>query len=988
MKAANNSVGGTPGQRIKIPGLGLLTTETTDTEDSFPPAIASYEVVGGWVVYHGRNGSLGVVVGSAQDLRKWAYQVDAYLKLSPLTKAPKLWTPRDGGARYVKEARAAAQRVLRALGVSAQVEVYIQEGADAWGEASGKTLSLYNVHQTPRNVSYIGGIKLPTHTQVAAHEAAHLGFSRGGRPVIKALREHTKQGGRYLSVYHSVAGDFEGVMEAAALYALAPEKFKDAAPLVYAATREWFGGRVAASLRPGLRSVKEEVFYWSSKKPVPLGFKVPVARPRNKAVEDAFERVRRRVRPTAPSRLNCVYVCPLQGSGFCSGGGSRAYVYKVRVTGKVYTTDGGLFTEAMFNPDHAESWAEGYWDPKGSITVNRAEESLVEGTVVVEEQVLGPKRGGMTVGDATWSDFLSPRHKHQLIEHGDLREASDLRRLKPGDVLTVYHGTRLSQMSDMINGFDATKVKGRNFGGPRHKGVFVSPDANAARAFASYGPVVLEIKVRAKYLHGTDYSGVTGREDPRREEIWKDKFPDSFRPYLSQTLTQGHEPQALLKGLVSPRQITRVWYAKSLSDKGKWYSRKEFLALGLDPSPNQYDRHPVLRDRGFDKSHPNYSYGQFIEAMQSFLSDNPDRPYSKARVENALAMRAKWSLDADGFDELAEIIESGGDGFEPRAAMRYAKKFRNHLASLSRRSTVVNNLRGIPMSKADFIARVAAKHPQVLGSSKDPSFSKVYKKFSGRDYFGIQQTIDNKIEAWRRALDSGDKGAARWTEDSISKAIREREEAGIYRMYLNLKKALEDGNTEWLKSRVRYDQKFMLALSEELIGEKLPRSNRALRSYFDAMSKQGRTARKASLDGDTLEQLIDMASESSGWEAPRRGWEVTQEVKKNARAFERDLQKALHFWVKQNPEALAPDMDDYDLYDEEGPYLVLMTLNGHGVGIWDGSWDHLFVNPKRSIKDLKKYLFRKLGKYAEDTGTGLLNDAIYDAAYEQAEKTD
>ena len=263
--------------------------------------------------------------------------------------------------------------------------------------------------------------------------------------------------------------------------------------------------------------------------------------------------------------------------------------------------------------------------------------------------------------------------------------AANLKALKPNDWLTVYHGTTLSTAPELLNGFDATRVKRRQFGGPRHKGLFVTPDFRTARNFASYGPTVLEMVVRAKNLHGTDYSGVTGRQDPRREEIWREHFPDSFRPYLSETLTQGHEPQALLQGLVAPRQIKRVWHAPKSGDKGQWYSRKDFLDLGLDPSANPRDRQDPLRDLGIDLSYPNYDYDEFIEAL-GVLYGEPGQPMPRRRIEKTLGMYAEISMIPGRSDTLLEMIEEAG--FQGRAAQRYADRFREHLAEQNPRREV------------------------------------------------------------------------------------------------------------------------------------------------------------------------------------------------------------------------------------------------------------------------------------------------------------
>lgn len=140
---------------------------------------------------------------------------------------------------------------------------------------------------------------------------------------------------------------------------------------------------------------------------------------------------------------------------------------------------------------------------------------------------------------------------------------------------------------------------------------------------------------------------------------------------------------------------------------------------------------------------------------------------------------------------------------------------------------------------------------------------------------------------------------------------------------------------------------------------------------------------KAYLDDDsTLIQLIDMAAESGAYEEPSGGWKVTKQIEREVTKFERDLQKALDQWTKKRP--LKGMFTTNTLMDANGGYLVFMTLRGEGVGIWDGDWDEYFEDPKKDIKDLEKFLEQKLRKYADDTGGGSLNQAIDDAAYEQA----
>lgn len=175
-------------------------------------------------------------------------------------------------------------------------------------------------------------------------------------------------------------------------------------------------------MKVGLHQVSEAQFYWASSRPVSLGFRVPKAHPRATDLEDVFEGVRQKHAPGAPSRLSCVFVCPVYGRGFCSESNtwlttSGKYVYRVSVTGTVFTTDGGMWTEARFDPMRAEGWASSYWNPRGNVLINHAEETLVEGTVTVVEALWGSipearvaSRWRVAADVTGWMDAFFRRH--------------------------------------------------------------------------------------------------------------------------------------------------------------------------------------------------------------------------------------------------------------------------------------------------------------------------------------------------------------------------------------------------------------------------------------------------------------------------------------------------------------------------------------------------------------------------------------------------
>ena len=127
-----------------------------------------------------------------------------------------------------------------------------------------------------------------------------------------------------------------------------------------------------------------------------------------------------------------------------------------------------------------------------------------------------------------------------------------------------------------------------------------------------------------------------------------------------------------------------------------------------------------------------------------------------------------------------------------------------------------------------------------------------------------------------------------------------------------------------------------------------------------------------------LDQLVDMAAEGDSELTHPKEAHATDELVRVAYEFEEAIEAALH-----DIAAKYPPMDGataQDLIDEEGPYLVYMTLVGAGVGIWDGDWDQFYS--REELDTIGDELATKLHKWADVSGGGKFNDAIMTAAYE------
>jgi len=103
--------------------------------------------------------------------------------------------------------------------------------------------------------------------------------------------------------------------------------------------------------------VKDEVFYWASDRPAPLGMLVPLYQGQwdspheingslKRPLELMFEDVRQKEFPDVPSRIGSTMLCPYQHGWVCGPSG-WSHLYEVRVTGKIFTTDMEGWTSAF-----------------------------------------------------------------------------------------------------------------------------------------------------------------------------------------------------------------------------------------------------------------------------------------------------------------------------------------------------------------------------------------------------------------------------------------------------------------------------------------------------------------------------------------------------------------------------------------------------------------------------------------------------------------
>jgi len=113
---------------------------------------------------------------------------------------------------------------------------------------------------------------------------------------------------------------------------------------------------------------------------------------------------------------------------------------------------------------------------------------------------------------------------------------------------------------------------------------------------------------------------------------------------------------------------------------------------------------------------------------------------------------------------------------------------------------------------------------------------------------------------------------------------------------------------------------------------------------------------------------------------------ATEAVWEEAKRFEESLESALVRWGEANRDKLVEGIEPEDLMDGGAAGIdVVLTLQGHGAGIWDGRWDHFFKNPTESIEELRQVLDAELGDYVGEGFEGSLGEAFNEAVHETME---
>lgn len=282
----------------------------------------------------------------------------------------------------------------------------------------------------------------------------------------------------------------------------------------------------------------------------------------------------------------------------------------------------------------------------------------------------------------------------------------------------------------------------------------------------------------------------------------------------------------------------------------------------------------------------------------------------------------------------------------------------------------------LPGTEQEFIAIESEpndRNPYILVNPSDYSSTKGLVAFQ----FGAYG--DTRLLVWANGWDTAAETAAEWlSEYAPGHVTSESDVAQLMKEAKRNDPSLdEEAAHDAATADLTYTESGYLT-SYEMHGNDVHKGEPMYEAALQASKEEAvGDPPSGGLAGDRylLGQFVEMTAESMELENYQDA-EPNEGVVEVARAYDSALWLALNELVDRLPPENGASAED--LWDAEAPFLVLMTLRGEGVGIWDGSWDEFYSDTDAA----GNFLEARLKQFASGSGSGLFEGACVAAAEE------
>ena len=476
-----------------------------------------------------------------------------------------------------------------------------------------------------------------------------------------------------------------------------------------------------------------------------------------------------------------------------------------------------------------------------------------------------------------WFKRLSSNdQKKYLKDHPNSKKAKQVKAnkskvkntlLKGLSGLSVYsYGSMINQALDQIGDYPDLKKKIDTYGNnvPSSKGKSEAQYQKEIDKYNAEGEKIkkdiaktLKKEVKEDYVETCGYTqsidgkklktpGATGEEDRHL------KVKEGFGGELPKTEKKKFEKERLENAEVLGYTLTGtkdLKEASTLTLRGKNGKLVDVprkyasIISAIDRGMSKFNPRGVMfGHRKYHKLKPNDEYsGSIILKNPLSKKDISDVMKQLKRISSSIRFKfEKVTFNSDRNEPFIEFrIKSKqfNESMNPRAVKKMRDEFEKtgqlppHLKKFALDLKILKKKHKVKNIVVPGLEWMSDMKEQSVNENRD--FEKLYNLFTKKDYFNLKNSIKTMLRNWETALKKGDKGAQKYKKQDIIKAVTIQNKANAKRVYDELVTAIKKKDIRRLKSRLRYNQPYSIAIFNQTTGKKLPKNTRDIQSFLD-----------------------------------------------------------------------------------------------------------------------------------------------------------
>jgi hypothetical protein len=349
---------------------------------------------------------------------------------------------------------------------------------------------------------------------------------------------------------------------------------------------------------------------------------------------------------------------------------------------------------------------------------------------------------------------------------------------------------------------------------------------------------------------GASFDDLGGKPDPEKEELEKkesakkepakkddgkmdvDKIKEAIKIFEDRIKKQGNVTNARdeqhLSSLKKVLNDLEGDAKKEAHDNAMAKHKKDVASTGkADPKTvkevNDTSKELFNHRKAAEKKKSAAKYGKSQKTYEEMFGKNPvGHKHTTEEAKAALAESGHKSVTDGMISKKQRSLDAMNDMKPSEEQVKYFMDNKDAVVKIMEED--------ISMGIRDAVEQHQKDTPK---DSPEAKFNAIFDKYDKKDYFGTNDLVKTQIGNWERAMGKGDEGAKQYTKEKVEEIVRGGQKALSKQSFDKMAEAIKKNDLPYLKSRLRYDQKFTKDIYESITGKKLPNSTKAIHAMLD-----------------------------------------------------------------------------------------------------------------------------------------------------------